>query len=126
MNLNADERAVVCLDSLVKLEYFYKFGLLKSLPKPSDIFKDTRLITRYFKSVGKEIYADTVIKAIKNEEFVDSCVSLATANADGVVTYYSDGYPLEFKNIPEPPLAVYYRGNLNLLKSLIFYSFLSK
>ena len=117
MTLSEDERAVVFLDSLSKLEYIHKSGLLESLPSPSHIFKDNRLIERYFRSVGKESYIGALQKVLKDEKTVDELVEKSVGNADGVITRWSKDYPEELKRVSKPPLAIYYRGNKDLLKS---------
>ena len=117
MILNGDERAVVLLDSLSKFEYVHKFGLFESLPSPSAIFTDYRLIERYFKKTGNEAYASALIKVLKDEKLKEELIAGAVSGADGVITYWSEDYPKELKTVSKPPLALYYRGNKNLLKS---------
>lgn len=117
MVLSEDERAVVFLDGLSKLEYVFKYGLLKFLNAPSALFTDKSLIDKYFNSVGKSGYAVTVLNALKDNDLIDEIISSSVENADGVITLWSDGYPEELKNIPQPPLCLYYRGNKELLKS---------
>ena len=117
MTLTEDERAVVFLDALSKLEYVHKYGLFKFLKKPSELFTDKSAVLKYFKSVGKESYSGAILTALKDEKFVEELILGGVEKADGVITYFSKDYPEELKNIQNPPLALYYKGNKDLLKS---------
>ena len=115
--LNEGERAIIFLDSFENIEYKHKRALVELYKRPSLIKKDTALISKYANSVGKPQLEKQLSLALSENGYFDSAVEQAIKGADEVLTILSDGYPDELKNIPTPPLVLYARGNLTLLKS---------
>ena len=113
MNLTEDEYAVVALDCFERLEYKNKAAIFSSVARPSEILNDSGVIER---CLNKNAY-NNVSELLRDRAAMDECVSRATSGIDGVITLYSEDYPEELKSTPVPPLAIYYKGNRELLKS---------
>ena len=116
MNLTDDEKAVVFIDSFEALEYYKKkkilFGLYSS---PKDIFKDSRPIKEYFSQTGKQKDGENLVLALQDESIRNSFIEKSVEGIDGVIAFNGKDYPEELKHVPVPPLALYYRGNKELL-----------
>ena len=115
-DLTRDEIAIVFLDGLENLEYKHKKTLISLGGSPSAIFEDNGLIEAYFNKIGKAQLGKNIMQAVRDERFVEDTVGKALKGADDVVTVASSDYPISLLNIPTPPLALYARGNLELLK----------
>lgn len=114
--LNEDEKALIFLDSFENIEYKHKKALIELYKKPSLIRKDGTIISKYFQSVQKPQIEKQLLLALSEEGYFDCAVLNALKGADDVVTLFSDDYPEELKHIPTPPIVLYARGNLSLLK----------
>lgn len=114
--LTRDEKALVFLDSFECIEYKHKKALLDLAGSPCEIFKSTQLISSYFEKVGKQQLASSILLALKRSDYVQEVISNCLIGADDVITLSSDSYPEELANIPTPPLVLYARGNVELLK----------
>ena len=117
MILSADEKVVAFLDGIEKLEYKHKYALLSSCSRPSELFADNRLIERYFEKTGNVSAGRDLIRLHRDEEYADEIAKKSVSTADAFVTMWSEDYPEELKRIPAPPLALYCRGDIKLLKS---------
>ena len=117
MILTEDERAVVLFDAFENFEYKHKRAIFSKLSSPGEIFKDKSAILKYFTSLGKEATARGIIKVIEDKNYSERLINRCVEFADGVITLWSDDYPAELKNTPFPPLALYYKGNRELLNA---------
>ena len=114
--LSRDEKAIIFLDGIEYIEYKHKKAILDLFLSPSQIFDDNRLIDGYLQRVGKGDVAKTFINALADENFVEELVNKNLRGATDVITIVTDGYPIELKRTPTPPLVLYARGNIGLLK----------
>lgn len=111
-----DEKAIIFLDGIEKLEYKYKKALFDLYSSPSEIFSDKRLIDLYFSKIGKEDTGRQIILSLKDERLVEDVVEKAVRGASDIITFVDERYPEELKNTPTPPLCLYAVGNTELLK----------
>lgn len=118
--LSRDEKAIIFLDGFEYIEYKHKKAILDICKSPSQIFDDNRLIDDYFKSVGKESIAKTLLSALKDKDFIEESIEKNLRGATDVLTLVSDGYPSELKETPTPPIVIYARGNVQLLSKRKF------
>ena len=114
--LTRDENALIFLDSFESLEYKHKKALLDLAKTPCDLFRNTDIINGYFSSIGKPQIASAMLLALKNKDYVKEIIQSSLVGADDVITLASENYPIELANIPTPPIVLYARGNLSLLK----------
>ncbi|MEG1527777.1 MAG: DNA-processing protein DprA [Clostridia bacterium] len=68
--------------------------------------------------IGQTAYVR--LKYSANEAFCDSLYLDLLSKGIIPVTYYCSNYPKLFKQMPDPPLAIYCKGNLDLLNSACF------
>lgn len=117
MNYGENEKFIIAADSLQELNYKQKKLLLASInEKNADRQKYSAAL---IKILGAGVY-NKLRDKISDGEFRDkACLRLDKAGV-GCVTIKSALYPVQLKNIPTPPLALYLRGNPALLKDEMF------
>ncbi len=85
--------------------------VLEKLDSAEDIFDNAKVEKASF---------DEKIKAkmlkLDREEFLDEMLSLLEKYEITPITYVSKDYPEKLKNIPDPPLVLLVKGNIELLK----------
>ncbi len=117
MSYLKEEIDIITADSFRELNYKQKKLFLASL-KESNAERDT-YAQALIKICGAGVYNKL------REEFLNEAYRQKVLNAlekRGVVcsTIKSASYPTQLKNIPAPPLILYLRGNVSLLKKDIF------
>lgn len=73
-----------------------------------------------YRNILLNILNDKQIEKLKNAlttSYLDYVMRLVTDNNIAAITYYCDNYPKKLCNIPDAPLVIYCKGNLNLLDS---------
>lgn len=116
MKYSDDERAIIWLDSLIGLSKEQKLRIINETKSPSAIMKDPSLVIN---CVGKSIKESTYQNLIASLKLgaKDDILSELDELGAVAVTCMSDYYPDSFLRIPDPPLVIYCKGNLDLLKS---------
>lgn len=118
--MNNDEKAVIFYDS-------FNFATYKKKERLFSLFNPSNLIDLDFVKENK----DTVLNIFTQEEFDIICNNLVSNSIDKIIenldklkidtiTVYSKEYPITLKNIDTPPFVLYYKGDINLLKSNCF------
>lgn len=115
-NYKSDELAVIVLDSFQNLEYKHKSVILSLYSKPSDMFRDQTKAAAYLTETIGAAAANTFSRSFGGEDYKNFVLDSLLKKGVSVITYLSDDYPEEFKNLPLMPLSLYCKGNLNLLK----------
>ena len=113
-----EELCCIWLDSFLGLEYKHKI-------KAIDIIKDAegsslmqRVLKYLLSVVDKEMHSTLTSSAnTKYVEYVLDGLSRANVSA---LTIFSESYPNSLKEIPHPPIVLYYKGDIALLKSKAF------
>lgn len=109
------ELCLIWLDSFIGLEYKHKQTLIniagQSLDAKSIVEKGKDYILN---SLSANVYS--TLKNSLNVEYMQSVLTNLEKSGVRVLTIYSDGYPESLKNTKIPPLALYAKGNLELLK----------
>ena len=86
-----DEKAIIFLDGIEKLEYKYKKALFDLYSSPSEIFSDKRLIDLYFSKIGKEDTGRQIILSLKDERLVEGVVYQRRINGFAPCSYETAG-----------------------------------
>ena len=115
--ITQSEMAIVFLDSFEKLEYKHKRGILDGYERAEALFADNRPISGYFEKVGKQELAKTILLTLKDKSLIVEMINEALVGVDDIVTYKDERYPKELLNTPFPPLVLYVKGNVELLKT---------
>ena len=114
MNLN--EKAILWLDIFQFLTLNKKVKILELFEQPKDIFTELKNKEKEILNIVnldnlnemlhylKESIADRFLETLKNKNI-------------GALTYISEKYPSDFLNYENPPLVLYYKGNLNLINT---------
>lgn len=117
MNYTDKERDLIVADSIKELSYKQKKLLLASLSKTN---KDpSKYAAALIKIVGEGVY-NKVKSKFYDGNYRNKVFEILDKKRLKCVTYKSESYPKELKEIPTPPLVLYARGNLDLLKSVKF------
>ncbi len=110
------ELSLIWLDSFIGLEYVNKQELYKLINGEKDIKSVIEKSRSFIESkIGAEKYALIVSSA--NQTYLDFILDGLDRKGISTVTIVSEEYPEELKNITCPPLVLYYKGNVSLLKS---------
>ena len=104
-----DEKTEIWLDSF-RLEYAKKAQLYKLCFEPYDLVGEI---------VGEESLA-AMEKSLSSGEYMRSLLAKYTEKGITCVTFSSELYPEDLRQIPDPPLVLYARGNLELLRERKF------
>ena len=116
---NRDERALIWLNSFSNLTYHKKKTLLDMYDKPSLLFDNfLKDKDKFLTVIDDKIY--DVMAYANTDSFVDTHIKNITTSNTGIVTMLSDAYPDSLKNIDSPPIVLYYRGDISLLKAKCF------
>ena len=117
--LTGIEKAIVFLDSTEGLEYKYKKTIIDNFK--GDLFKDKARLQKFFEDRGERVLGKSLVEMLGDESYVEKRVAEAISGADDVITIASVGekesyYPGLLRETPVPPLALYVKGNKELLK----------
>ena len=114
-----DEKTEIWLDSF-RLEYAQKAQLYKLCSEPYDLVKQfAKLRSKVGEIVGEESLA-AMEKSLSSGEYMRSLLAKYTEKGITCVTFSSELYPEDLRQIPDPPLVLYARGNLELLRERKF------
>lgn len=110
------ELSLLWLDSFLGLEYLHKQELYKLIDGKKDIKALIESGREYIENnVGKDKYS--LILASANQTYLDYVLESLERKTVTAVTVASDGYPEALKNITCPPLVLYCKGDVSLLKT---------
>ena len=88
-------------------------NLMKNVKNFSDVLKlDENHLRKYFKFEENEILQMQEISKVNMEKEIE----LLVKNKVRVINLTDEEYPEDLKNISQPPVFLYYRGNIKLLK----------
>lgn len=110
---------IIWLDSFIGLEYHKKVAFLDKL-KDSKSIKSTVTENKDFliSSFGENVYS--TVLASSNNEYVNFVLSRLNDKGVKAVTIESKDYPEELKVVDCPPLVLYVKGDISLLKTKKF------
>lgn len=117
--LTGIEKAIVFLDSTEGLEYKYKKTIIDNFK--GDLFKDRARLMKFFEDRGERVLGKSLAEMLGDESYAEKRVAEAISGADDVITIASVGekgsyYPESLRETPVPPLALYVKGDKELLK----------
>lgn len=119
MKYNERELCMIWLDSFMGLEYKHKSEIYAYLQKAQRISQGIKDAKEYIiGQVGEKEYATMLASA--NQAYLDYILLELQRKEIIAITIESENYPFSFKSIPLPPLVIYAKGNLQLLKEKIF------
>ena len=114
-----DEKTEIWLDSF-RLEYAQKAQLYKLCSEPYALVKQfAKLRSKVGEIVGEESLA-AMEKSLSSGEYMRSLLAKYTEKGITCVTFSSELYPEDLRQIPDPPLVLYARGNAELLRERKF------
>lgn len=119
MKYNERELLIVWLDSFKDIEYKHKRALYDLLEDKSDLKRNIEANAREISGAIGEAGYNALVSSANSEYLKDTVARLDNAG-ERAITFKSDAYPDSLKEIPEPPLALYSRGNVELLNENVF------
>ena len=101
--------------STLKISSYKKFKLLEILKIPEKIYKLSEKDLNEIKNIDSEIYHEI----IKNKDTLlnTRMLEYMAKNAIKYITIYDDIYPDKLKNIYDPPVVLFYKGNINMINN---------
>ena len=114
------EKAIVFLDSAEGIEYKYKKFIIENFK--GDFFGDEKGLSKFFADNNLSVLGKSIAEMLKDKAYVEKRIASALSGADDVITLFSVGetggyYPESLRETPAPPLALYVKGNKELLKA---------
>jgi len=117
LNYTQEELDLITLASLDELTYLQKKSLLSDLTSPTpDFVKDKKSL---IKSLSRGVYNKVREKYFSDEYREELMLGLEEAGVS-IVTCFSENYPKLLRNTDVPPLVLYCKGNVSLLKTDCF------
>ena len=117
MNYSRQEIDAIIIDSFEELTYKNKSALLNGFKNPfANSDKNTPTL---IKSLSEGVY-NKVKGKFSDEGYRSKILSSLEAKTVTCITFYSENYPEDLKQIPNPPIVLYCKGNLSLLKTRRF------
>lgn len=119
--MTQDEKAIAWLDSFDCLSFTEKTNILDLFMSPKDMFsyatfaENKKFIVKYS---SQEKY-DILVRQI-GEEYADKVVKDLDELGIKFITKFSVEYPNTLRAINTPPIVIYYKGNISLLKTECF------
>ena len=109
------ELALLVIDSLEGFEYKHEKLLLKAVSAPENLFDFPQKAKDYLFANLSEQKAKTVMLSL-NIGYAETVVDFLDKRGVRAITIFSEDYPERLKNIDTPPLVLYAKGNIGLLK----------
>ncbi|MBQ8451404.1 MAG: DNA-processing protein DprA [Clostridia bacterium] len=111
--MNLDEFALVWLNQQ-GIGFLKAEKIFNKFDKIEDIFNQNKVKNAIFEFVGAEKLKESLLKLNINEEKERIENELNFFGID-VITFVSNGYPEKLKTISDPPLVLYFKGDISLL-----------
>jgi DNA processing protein len=113
---NNSELCLIWLDSFLGLEYKHKQALYSQINGKADI-KNLLIKGKDYiaTEIGENQYSTLINSA--NAEYFNYVLAELDKRDIKAITIESDAYPESLKNIPQPPLVLYCKGNAKLLNA---------
>lgn len=119
MKYDERELLIIWLDSFGEIEYKHKRALYDMLVGKTDLKKNIESNRETIVSaIGEEGY--NALNNSANKTYLTETLNALNASGQTAITFMSSDYPELLKIISDPPLALYAKGNTELLKSEIF------
>lgn len=117
MTYSRREESAIVLDSFEELTYKNKYFLLDGLENPyPDLHKNASTL---IKSLSEGVY-NKVKDNFSDDEYRKKILNSLEEKGVVCITCFSDDYPEDLRQIPNPPVVLYCKGNLSLLKERKF------
>jgi len=115
MKYTKEEKSLLWLDSFINLEYKHKSYLYKAIIQSNEIKAEIERQKPYIvENMGEGEY--NTIHNSANQVYFDFVLDNLERKGVKAITIVSSEYPSELKNIEIPPLVLYAKGDLGLLK----------
>ena len=119
MKYNERELLIIWIDGFKEIEYTKKRAVYELLADKTDLRRNIESNARsLIGELGENGY--NALHAAANQSYLDQTLAELEKAGERAITMESDGYPDSLKNLPEPPLALYAKGNAELLRGKIF------
>lgn len=117
MTYTLEEINLITLSSFEELTYKNRVNLLRDLSMSEPRFAENE--KNLIKSLGEGVY-NKVKGNFYSQTYRDKLLQKLEARRIKCVTYFSPLYPEQLKQIPCPPLTLFCRGDVSLLKDRLF------
>lgn len=116
---NDNEKALIWLNNYANISARKKHELIDCFNSPSELYKEfineKELISDV---IGIKNY--NILYSFYDDGLLDKIIYEYSHKKIQIITYCSDAYPDKLKNIFDPPIVLYCRGNTELLSGKVF------
>ncbi len=119
MKYTKDELCLIWLDSFIGLEYKHKAELFNKINGVNEIKSFIKNNSDYIRNFIGENNYNTLYSAATTE-YLQFVLTPLDKNGITAITIKSEYYPEELKNVNIPPLVLYAKGDISLLKTQKF------
>ncbi len=119
MKYNESELALLWIDSFLNLKYVDKQFIYSLISGKSEIKKILEENRASLNQRLSDNIASTIISSA-NKDYFDGILSSLYSRGITAITVESKDYPISLLETDEPPLVLYAKGNLSLLKDRLF------
>jgi hypothetical protein len=120
MGYTRNEKSIIWLDSFSGFEYKYKAEILTLVKNPYEIVENLLKFKENIVNFSSDSVYNNMSASLRNEDYLQNILKEFVQKGITCVTISSSFYPQELKNSPAPPIILYCKGNLQLLKSRKF------
>ncbi len=114
-----EELCCIWLDSFLGLEYKHKIKAIEIIEEVDDgSLLMEKVLSFLLSVVNKEMHA--TLTASANQNYLNYVLEGLVRSGVNAVTMFSEDYPKSLKEITIPPLVLYCKGNVKILKNKIF------
>lgn len=110
--MNREEKSFLWLSMIDFIGNKKAFSLIDSFGSVEELYDRYKELSKVF---TKEEFEK--IEYISEGQYLDRYINNCESQGIQIVTYASDSYPQSLKNIDTPPLVLYCKGDISLLKS---------
>lgn len=113
-NLN-NKKYWIWFSLIKKLGVRRKLNLLKMYKNPQQIYNLTKKELLKVEGIGEDIAKDIIIS--KNENLLNYHINYMKRNSIDIINIEDEDYPILLKNIYDPPITLYIKGNKDILNN---------
>ncbi len=116
MKYSDSEIFLIVLNSIKGLEYKNKYLIYERVKDFKSFLEKAEFTKKAFLEIKIDLN-ENVIKNLFTKEYIDFVVKELDRNGETVVTIDSESYPDSLREIENPPLVLYCKGDITLLKN---------
>lgn len=115
MGYTREEKTIIWLDSFLSLDYARKVKISALCKGLFELVSDFPRYKRAVSQIAGEGVCAEMERSLDSSRYLEELLCSYARKGIFCITYYSDSYPVSLKEIDNPPLVLYCKGNKQLL-----------